>query len=131
VITYDDSDGWYDHQAPPQVNGSDDSSLDTALCEAVPVRLGGANDRCGFGPRLPLLVISPWSRVNKVSHTLLNQASIIRFIEDNWLHSERIGHGSFDVVSGSLDGPGGLFNFSRRPHDNPVLLSPTTGEVSP
>ncbi len=131
VITYDDSDGWYDHQASPQVNGSDDSSLDTALCEAVPVRLGGANDRCGFGPRLPLLVISPWSRVNKVSHTLLNQASIIRFIEDNWLLSERIGHGSFDVVSGSLDGPGGLFNFSRRPHDNPVLLNPTTGEVSP
>ncbi len=129
VITYDDSDGWYDHQASPLVNGSDDPTLDSAACQAAPVRLGGANDRCGYGPRLPLLVISPWSGTNKVSHRLTDQSSVIKFVEDNWLRGQRLGNGSFDKLAGRLDGGGGLFDFSRRPHDTPVLLSPTTGEV--
>ncbi len=35
VITYDDSDGWYDHQAPPTINGSNDGSNDVAPCSTV------------------------------------------------------------------------------------------------
>ena len=46
--------------------------------------LAGQQGRCGYGPRLPLLVISPWARANFVDDTLTDQASIIRFIEDNW-----------------------------------------------
>ena len=40
--------------------------------------------RCGYGPRMPLLVISPYAKVNYVDHGVTDQASILRFIEDNW-----------------------------------------------
>jgi len=46
--------------------------------------------RCGYGTRLPLLVVSPFARANHVDHTLTDQASILRFIEDNWLDGQRI-----------------------------------------
>ena len=129
VITYDDSDGWYDHQAPPIVNGSHDSTLDTALCTSAAVRLGSRNDRCGYGPRLPLVVISPYTRENYVSHNVTDQSSITRFIEDNWLNGERTGNGSFDAIAGRLDAPGGVLDFRTFPHFRPVILSQVTGEV--
>jgi phospholipase C len=128
IITYDDSDGWYDHQASPIVNGSN-TSADTALCSSVPTTLGTFPDRCGFGPRLPLLVISPYTRDNYVSNNLTDTASITKFIEDNWLHSQRLGGGSYDAISGSLDAPGGVLDFHVRPHDTPLVLNPSTGAV--
>jgi phospholipase C len=42
------------------------------------------NGRCGFGPRLPLLVISPYAKASFVDHTMSDQASIPNFIEYNW-----------------------------------------------
>jgi phospholipase C len=129
IVTYDDSDGWYDHATPPVINGSNDSTVgDTKVCSTVPITVGTAEDRCGLGDRLPFLVISPWTRENYVSSTLLNTASVITFIEDNWLRGERI-PGSFDAVSGSIDGRGGLLDFNVRPHFTPVILNPTTGAV--
>ena len=130
VITYDDSDGWYDHVASPVVNGSNDPANDAAICSSQPANpeLGTLIDRCGFGPRLPLIVISPWTRQNYVSSNVTDQASIIRFIEDNWLHGKRIS-GSYDQISGSLDAPGGVLDFHTFPHFTPVILDPATGEV--
>ncbi len=128
VITYDDSDGWYDHQAPTIVNGSKDSAIDTAMCAAAAVTVGTVNGRCGYSQRLPMLVISPWTREDYVSHNLTDTASIVKFIEDNWLGGERI-PGSFDAVSGSLDAPGGLLDFRAAPHLAPVILNPATGAV--
>jgi phospholipase C len=130
VISYDDSDGWYDHQASPIVNGSDDAALDTAMCTSVQVKLGSRDDRCGYGPRLPLVMISPYTRGNYVSHNRTDQSSIIRFVEDNWLDSERIGDGSFDVIAGRLDAPGGLLDFRMNPRLTPVILNPASGEVT-
>jgi phospholipase C len=128
VITYDDSDGWYDSVASPVINGSNDSATDTKICSSVPITVGSSNDRCGFGVRLPMVVISPFTRENYVSNNQTDTASIIKFVEDNWLHGQRIS-GSYDAVSGSLDAPGGLLNFKVRPHDTPVILNPTTGAV--
>ncbi|HEY2505983.1 MAG TPA: alkaline phosphatase family protein [Streptosporangiaceae bacterium] len=128
VITYDDSDGWYDHQAPKIVNGSDDSSIDAAICSSVAVAVGSGNGRCGYSQRLPMIVISPYTRENYVSSNQTNTASVVKFIEDNWLNGERIPN-SFDATSGSLDAPGGLLDFHGRPHFQPVLLNPTTGAV--
>ncbi len=128
VVTYDDSDGWYDHQPPVIVNGSN-TSLDAAICTSAPMTLGSFPDRCGFSQRLPLLVISPWTRANYVSSKLTNTSSVTRFIEDNWLHGKRIGGGSYDAVSGRLTAPGGLLDFFTRPNFRPVILDPTTGEV--
>ncbi len=129
VVTYDDSDGWYDDVAPSIQNGSDDLSLDTALCEGVPTTLGTRNDRCGFGPRLPLLVISPWTQQNYVAHSRTSTDAVLAFIEDNWLAGKRIAD-SYDAISGDLlEGTTGLLDFSVKPHDTPVILDPKTGAV--
>jgi phospholipase C len=128
VITYDDSDGWYDHVAPHLLNGSDNSTIDEAACEATPIRIGTQNGRCGYSQRLPMLVISPYTRDNYVSSDLTDTTSVVRFIEDNWLGGERIA-GSFDATSGSLYAPGGLLDFNVTPHVTPVILNPDTGAV--
>src|SRR5579862_3938090 len=112
VINWDDSDGWYDHQMPPVVNTSQTSAdglTGTGLCGTVPPALAGidgphAQGRCGYGPRIPIMVISPYAKPNYVDHTLLDQSSILRFIEDNWLGGERIGNGSFDGITNSISG---------------------------
>ncbi|MFE1856355.1 phospholipase C [Streptomyces sp. NPDC059489] len=125
VIAYDDSDGWYDHAYAKPGNGSKDTSVgsngkttDSPACQAGPAATGGYADRCGPGTRQPLLVVSPYSKVNKVDHTRTDQSSIIRFIEDNW-HTSRIGDHSFDAAAGSL---GGMFDF-RHPNNKQVLLN--------
>ena len=129
IITYDDSDGWYDHVSGPIVNGSN-TSADASICNTTPTTLGSYQYRCGLGPRLPLIVISPWTRPNYVSNNLTDTASIIKFIEDNWLHGQRIGNGSYDASAGSLDAPGGVLDFHLViPNYLPVILNPTTGEV--
>jgi phospholipase C len=129
IITYDDSDGWYDHVTPPVINGSNDQTVgDTKVCSTVPTTVGAAEDRCGYGDRLPFIVISPWTRANYVSSKMINTASVVNFIENNWLHGERIA-GSFDAVSGTLTGHGALLDFNIRPHLRPVILNPTTGAV--
>ena len=134
VIAYDDSDGWYDHQMPPAVNQSAtavDALTGTGLCGSGTAALAGtaaaavhAQGRCGYGPRLPLLVISPYARQNFVDHTITDQSSITRFIEDNWLNGERI-QGSFDAIAGSLDS---MFNFEAAPNTANFLLSESSGE---
>jgi len=53
--------------------------------------LGGYQTRCGYGPRQPLLVISPFAKRNFVDHTVTDQSSVLRFIEDNW-ETGRIGN---------------------------------------
>jgi phospholipase C len=128
VITYDDSDGWYDSAVPPIVNGSHDSANDTAFCENVAITVGSNNDRCGFGQRLPLMVISPYTRDNYVSNNLTDTTSVVSFIEDNWLNGERIS-GSYDAISGSLDAKGGVLDFHVRPQLTPLILNPTTGAI--
>src|SRR3984957_12860246 len=128
VVTYDDSDGWYDHVAPNIVNGSNDAADDAAICTSAAVTIGSSNDRCGYSQRLPLLVISPWTRDNYVSNNLTDTASVVKFIEDNWLHGQRIAD-SLDATSGSLDAPGGVLDFFTFPHLLPVILNPMTGAV--
>ncbi len=80
---------------------------------------GGYQDRCGYGPRLPLLAISPYSKVNYVDHHVTEQASILKFVEDNW-HTGRIGDASFDARAGSL---AGMFDFKHAKAAAKVTLS--------
>jgi phospholipase C len=125
IITYDDSDGWYDQVMPPIVNSStssEDALTSTGQCgNGTPI--GGFEDRCGYGQRLPLLVISPYARENSVDSSITDTTSILRFIEDNW-SLPRIGGASFDAVAGSLDG---MFNF-KHPISSKLILNPATGE---
>ena len=127
VIAYDDSDGWYDHQMGPIVNQSNDPANDALLgdnCGTNTARIaGGYLDRCGYGPRLPLLVVSPYAKRNYVDHTVTDQTSITRFIEDNW-QTGRIGGASFDALAGSLNG---MFSFHSRANSARLFLDPATG----
>lgn len=135
VILYDDSDGWYDHQMSPIVNqshGEQDALTGPGLCgaSADSTALPGVDSgnthalgRCGYGPRQPLLVVSPWARRNFVDHSLTDQSSVLRFIEDNWLNGERI-QGSFDVIAGPLNN---MFNFDAPQSSGRLFLDPATG----
>lgn len=127
VIAYDDSDGWYDHVMSPisnQSQSSFDALSDPGLCGTKTPALGGYQDRCGYGPRLPLLVISPYARHNFVDNTLTDQSSILRFIEDNWKLG-RIGDGSFDQIAGSMLN---MFDFSGQAGNYRFFLDPKTGQ---
>ena len=135
AIVYDDSDGWYDHQMGPIVNQSTspaDALTGPGACGNGSTALPGPNSnphaqgRCGYGPRLPLLVISPWAKQNFVDHTVTDQSSIIRFIEDNWLRGQRIGDGSFDAIANSITQ---MFDFTHQEgNSNRLILDPNTGE---
>ena len=130
IISYDDSDGWYDHVMPPIVSQSNDPKYDkllgSDLCGHAPA--GAYQDRCGHGPRLPLLVISPHSKTNFVDHSITDQSSILRFIEDNWGLS-RIGNQSFDGKAGSILN---MFDFSQSVQKSQKLfLDPSTGLPRP
>jgi phospholipase C len=125
IIAYDDSDGWYDHVAAPVVNHSNDSENDSAPALGKP-DLGDYQDRAGFGPRLPLLVISPYAKSNYVDHTLTDQTSILKFIEDNWSLG-RIGDYSFDEQAGPLTN---MFDFKSGPKNKRLFLDPITGEIT-
>ena len=146
VIIYDDSDGWYDHQMPPVVNPSFNPTVDTlngpGVCNngfqqgtptpATPLNGAfgqSAWGRCGYGTRIPLMVISPWSKKNFVDHTLTDQTSVLRFIEDNWLNGARIQAGaSFDTIAGTIEN---MFDFTTNRKDKGILiLNPTTGPPS-
>ncbi len=148
IILYDDSDGWYDHQMPPIVNPSFSPAVDTlngvGVCNnsngfqqdeplsSTPLN-GNAGTpvwgRCGYGTRMPLLAVSPFAKRNFVDHTLTDQTSVLRFIEDNWLSGERIQHGgSFDAIAGALNN---MFDFDDRDEGDQrkLLLDEKTGVV--
>ncbi|MFE9053266.1 phosphocholine-specific phospholipase C [Streptomyces mutabilis] len=82
-ITYDENDGFFDHLVPPlppksaaQGRSTVDVSLD--------VYDGGAKHRGGFyglGPRVPMLVVSPWSKGGFVCSETFDHTSVIRFME--------------------------------------------------
>jgi len=76
---------------PPIIKHSQDPAHDALVGGRFP-------ERCGYGPRIPLL-ISPFAKPNFVLHRTNDPSSLIRFIEDNWSLG-RVGDGSFDAVEG-------------------------------
>ncbi len=156
IVNYDDSDGWYDHVYSGVTNGSlspADNLTPSTLgkitvtnpvsqqCGAKPqaaAPLGGEQARCGFGPRLPLLVISPCAKTNAVDHNLSDQASILNFIEYNW-NLPAIPGSADQVLSANDTSAGipfdlaGMFDFSKAiPFlgclNKGLILDPTTGQ---
>jgi phospholipase C len=131
IVAWDDSDGWYDHAyvAPMSASFSSADQLNgNGICGTgtAPAGLNGkpVNGRCGPGTRIPFLVISPYAKKNFVDHTAISQASIVRFIEDNWLGSQRLGGGSFDATAGSINN---MFDFSSAARTTPLFLDPSLG----
>lgn len=80
LLCYDENDGFFDH-VPPPLPALDDSmgrsTVDTTgeSYQGVPV---------GLGPRVPMLVISPWSRGGKVNSQVFDHTSVIRLLEQRF-----------------------------------------------
>ncbi|AIY41761.1 Acid phosphatase [Collimonas arenae] len=130
IMAYDDSDGWYDHVSKI-VNGSTSTAdtLNGASTCGSGTPLNGINGtpvqgRCGYGPRLPLVVVSPYAKANFVDHTVTDQSSVLRFVEDNWLGGARIGQGSFDAIAGSIQN---MFDFTNGGSTPKLNLNTSTG----
>ena len=124
IVLYDDSDGWYDHQMGPIVNQSntpDDALTSAGHCGTAPA--GTFNGRCGYGPRQPFMVISPWAEQNFVDHTLTDQSSVLHFIEDNW-QLGRLGNQSTDAIAGSILN---MFDFNEHHRRAPRLILNSDG----
>jgi len=144
-INWDDSDGWYDHVFSgvhnPSTSQADNltnttlSGPTSGMCDSAnPSRhpLDNEQGRCGFGPRIPMLVISPYAKPNYVDSHLSDQASIINFVEYNW-HLPGI-PGSADQVLAARDRREGLpfdlagmFDFNQAPNPK-LILNASTGQ---
>jgi phospholipase C len=94
-VTWDDFGGFYDHVAPPQV------------------------DQFGLGPRVPLLIISPYAKAGHVSHTVYDHSSVLKFIETRYNVQPLTSRDA--AASNMLDS----FDFSGSPRP-PLLLQPRT-----
>jgi phospholipase C len=130
IVTWDDSGGWYDNAMPDTVSESNDPNLDVLYgpkyCTTTTTPAITQNDKCGYGPRIPMLVISPHAKENFIDHNRTDYTSILKFIEDNWLGGKQIGGGSLDVKAGSLDN---IFDFKKATPLSPLYLYPDTGEI--
>jgi phospholipase C len=92
-IVWDDFGGMYDHVAPPDL------------------------DSFGLGPRVPLLVISPYARKGFVSPTQYEFSSVLKFIE------ERFGLPPLSTRDTNANDITDSFNFSQPPLP-PLILTP-------
>jgi phospholipase C len=92
-ITWDDFGGLYDHVDPPEV------------------------DRYGLGPRTPLIIISPYAKSGYVSHTIYEQSSVLKFVENRYHLAPLTARDR--AASNMLDS----FDFSQPPRP-PMVLTP-------
>ncbi len=102
-ITWDEGGGFYDHVVPPR---------------EFTINHGFTQDLTGLGQRVPLLVISPYSRENFVSDAVLSHLSVLHFIEYNWALPP------LDEFVAQSNLPLGFFNFSQGAR-TPIILSPS------
>ena len=99
-ITWDEGGGYYDQVIPPG---------------EFTINHGFTQDLAGLGQRVPLLVISPYSKENYVSDTLLSHLSLLHFIEYNWKIPP------LDELAAQSNLPLEFFNFSQAPRA-PIIL---------
>jgi phospholipase C len=90
-LCWDDYGGFYDHVQPPEV------------------------DAYGYGPRVPMLVLSPYAKYHHVSHYTYDFTSVLKFIEQRW-HLEHLAPRD-DRANDMLD----CFDFTQSPRA-PLLI---------
>ena len=92
-LTWDDFGGFYDHVPPPQL------------------------DVFGLGPRVPLLIISPFAKAGYISHTVSEHSSVLKFVETRYQLPPLTSRD--DMASDMLDS----FDFTQQPQ-SPLILQP-------
>ena len=133
-LMYDENDGFFDHMVPPtppQSRGEGISTVDTTN-EVFAGNASFGAGPYGLGVRVPMIVISPWSKGGWVSSELFDHTSLIQFIE------RRFGAGHSGLVESNITKwrravTGDLtsaFNF-KSPNDARVPLPSTAAYVPP
>lgn len=128
-LTYDEHGGFYDHVAPPAAVPPDD----------IPPMLQPGDTVAGFdhyGIRVPIVVVSPFSKAHFVSHVVHDHTSILKFIET------RYGLPPLTARDASANPMLELFNFNSPAFDVPPSFAapsvtpcdttpPTTSVLAP
>ncbi|MEU6617542.1 phosphocholine-specific phospholipase C [Streptomyces parvus] len=85
-ITYDENDGFFDHVVPPYPPTSANQGLSTAdtSTEVYPGGSSYGPGVYGLGPRVPMLVVSPWSTGGYVCSETFDHTSVLRFMEQRF-----------------------------------------------
>ncbi len=88
LVMFDENDGFFDHVPPPcpPSRNPDGSLAGASTVDDTSERHAGGGWRdsdwiSGLGPRVPMYVISPWSRGGWVNSQVFDHTSIIRFLE--------------------------------------------------
>ena len=135
---------------PSSISPAGLDDLDDALSRDPAACMGACGDAdtgrsqtfrasAAYGQRQPLLVISPFAKENYVDHSITDQSSILRFIEDNWELGPHRWRDSNDFKAGTLNG---MFDFDDKnedgswsqhkdeQHRRTLFLNPNTGEIA-
>ncbi|MBS1103333.1 phospholipase C, phosphocholine-specific [Gluconobacter sp. Dm-62] len=138
-VTYDENDGFFDHvvsPTPPTQPGWGKSTVSIEN-EIFP---GSDTNRAGpygVGPRVPMLVISPWTRGGRVNSQLFDHTSGIRFVESRFMNDPSVPNPSAlyetnitpwrRAVCGDLTS---VFDF-QNPNENVTFNLPDTSSDAP
>ncbi|MGW7255515.1 phosphocholine-specific phospholipase C [Streptomyces sp. NPDC054834] len=128
-ITYDENDGFFDHVIPPFPPSSAAQGISTV--DAGPDLFKGDSAHVagpyGLGQRVPMLVVSPWSKGGYVCSETMDHTSVIRFMERRFgVHEPNISPWR-RAICGDLTS---AFDFSRT-DTRPVALPDTDGYRPP
>ncbi|RFU46519.1 phosphocholine-specific phospholipase C [Paraburkholderia sp. DHOC27] len=137
LVNYDENDGFFDHMAPPfapasNANGLSTVALTNELYEGNGQYPAGSNSigPYGLGPRVPMLVVSPWSKGGYVCSEMFDHTSVIRFIEKRFGEHHNLGESNITpwrrAICGDLMS---AFNFVN-PNDAVPAL-PSTAAYAP
>ncbi|MGW2915137.1 phosphocholine-specific phospholipase C [Streptomyces asoensis] len=128
-VTYDENDGFFDHLLPPfpPASAAQGRSTVDVTRDVFPGDSGHTAGPYGLGQRVPMLVVSPWSKGGYVCSETLDHTSVVRFMERRFgVHEPNISPWR-RAVCGDLTS---AFDFSRR-DTRPVSLPATDGYEPP
>lgn len=127
-VTYDENDGFFDHVVPPLPPKSQARGRSTADVSLDVFEGGGTHVEgfYGLGPRVPMLVVSPWSKGGYVCSETFDHTSILRFMERRFGVREPNISPWRRAICGDLTS---AFDFSR-PDSGPAAL-PRTDAYEP
>jgi phospholipase C len=127
-ITYDENDGFFDHTLPAFPPANRDRGLSTVSIdgEVYPGGNGFNAGVYGLGVRVPMLVVSPWSKGGWVCSETYDHTSIIRFLEQRFGVREPNISAWRRAICGDLTR---AFDFDE--HDGRVPRLPATASYEP
>jgi phospholipase C len=127
-VTYDENDGFFDHLVPP-LPPQDASRGKSTVDVSLDLYKGDSNRPAGpygLGPRVPMLVVSPWSKGGYVNSETLDHTSILQFMERRFGVKETNISPWRRAICGDLTS---AFDFSRK--DSRPAALPQTDEYEP